>query len=408
MSAQSGQINKWLPKLEAWLTAVHAHQPGKPDAAAKRIAGYSNQDLDLLTPYIQHVARLMAAGDTAGTDADAGARPVRSPIELEQLRRLAAQERARGDAAQLLRRGAMLHGDVMMLGLVPDAKPISRDGARREQAAKRPVLVIGVDGEHSGFAIAPRHWHVGRELLAAVPAAQRDEWMRRWFHATAAYQMMTSRWGDVRLHLLRAASVFPDDAHVEFDLGCLYEVRASPRVQAVLRSGRGFSADIGGTEENLETAERHFARAAELDPRHHEARLRLARVRIALGRAEAAVRGLDDIMNASVDPAVRYYVRLFLGEAQRALGQTKLAEQHYREAAALYPGAQAPHLALSVLAREAGDRKASMFALQHFLALPASDRARRDPWWLYYTGNGRRAATMVQAMWADAAGAATR
>jgi hypothetical protein len=50
----------------------------------------------------------------------------------------------------------------------------------------------------------------------------------------------------------------------------------------------------------------------------------------------------------------------------------------------MYPNAQSPHLALSQIARRAGDRRAAQHELQVISALPSDERAREDPWWSYF------------------------
>lgn len=398
--AQGGQINKWLPKLEAWIAAVDRHAPGRADDEARRIARWTNADLDLVLPHVESLVRIVADEERAAD--------VRSPIEREQLQRLATAIRAKSDAARFATRAAILHSDAMMLGLAPELQRINVDQARREQKAKRPVMVVGVDGQYDGFAIAQRHWPFARGVVSAVPAAARNETLRKWFHATSAYLLVRSRWGEARLHLVEALAMFPDDPQLEFDFGCLYEARAAPRVQAVLQSARTFTTDLGSSKMNLADAEAHFARVLQLDPALSEAMVRRARVKTLLGRSGEAAVELRAGLNASADPVVRYYARLFLGDAEQALGHREAATEQYQAAAALYPGAQAPHLALSALAREAGDRKGSLFALQHFLGLPPHEQARRDPWWSYYTGNGRRVAMLVSTMWRSAAGSSTQ
>ena len=79
----------------------------------------------------------------------------------------------------------------------------------------------------------------------------------------------------------------------------------------------------------------------------------------------------------------------------------------YQRAAALYPMSQAPHLALSLLAREAGERQTAQFALGNFLFAPTPDRVRYDPWWVYFWGSGRDMRGLVLRMWAECPGAAT-
>jgi hypothetical protein len=75
---------------------------------------------------------------------------------------------------------------------------------------------------------------------------------------------------------------------------------------------------------------------------------------------------------------------MLLGNEEQALGRNDVARTHYREAAALCPSAQSPHIALSQLARQSGDRTEALAAMKQLVTLPADDRDRRDPWWTYY------------------------
>ena len=75
---------------------------------------------------------------------------------------------------------------------------------------------------------------------------------------------------------------------------------------------------------------------------------------------------------------------LFLGRAEEALGHDEAARAAFERASALYPNAQSPRLALSQIARRAGNRAAAQRELQAIAALPDDERRREDPWWLYY------------------------
>jgi hypothetical protein len=90
---------------------------------------------------------------------------------------------------------------------------------------------------------------------------------------------------------------------------------------------------------------------------------------------------------------------LFLGEAHEALRDDDAARAAYRRAATLFPISQAPHIALSLLAREADDRDTADAELQRFLRAPTADRMRHDPWWMYFLGGGRNRHSRVLQLW---------
>jgi hypothetical protein len=93
---------------------------------------------------------------------------------------------------------------------------------------------------------------------------------------------------------------------------------------------------------------------------------------------------------------LRYFVALFLGAAEEALGNDAQATASYARAAALYPTAQSPHLALSALARRRGDRTGALNALQRTFDLSKTDSERQDPWWTYHVAHGRHAEALLE------------
>src|SRR5947199_348121 len=103
-------------------------------------------------------------------------------------------------------------------------------------------------------------------------------------------------------------------------------------------------------------AEAFFRRALEVKPDHVEARLRHGRVLGGLGRHADAAAELRQAIASADDTLLVYYGNLFLGAAEEELGHRDAARLAYEQAAASYPDAQSPLVALSRLARRYGDR----------------------------------------------------
>ncbi len=405
--ASDDHAEKQLAALRRWLAAVEEHQPGRRDAAAERVGGWNNDQIRALLPYIETLTFLLPSP----VNTDATWRRGMAEKEVAPIRELARMHAARGDVNRIMKRGAMLHADVMMSGAARDKQFASTRAARREAQAGGGVAVLGVDGEHEGLAVIPLHWAAARLLLDAVhPDPASDDFVRLWYRATTAYMLQRSQWGDAERQLRHARERLTPDAHIHMDSGSLYEAYANPRAQAMMSSAaqRGVRFDVQPVAHNLRLAEMHFKQAAVLDPKLIEARVRLARVRILLGRPEEAVPELQAASIAAIDPVVRYYAVLFLGQAEDALEHSGAARAAYQRAAALYPMSQAPHLALSLIARESGDRDAAQIALRNFLYVPTPERIRYDPWWVYFMGSGRHMRPLVLELWGAAPREATQ
>ena len=399
----------WMPRLEAWLAAVESHRPGVRDAAADKIGAWKNDELGAIIPYITILIELLPSPGKATVTTRRGM----SETAILPLRELAKREAARGGVNRIMKRGAVLHADLMMSGVASEYQRITADEARREAKASGRVVVLGNDGHHEGYAVPPRHWEMGRLLLDAVhPDPASDDFVRLWYRATTAYMLYRSHWGEAERQLRHERQRLTPDPRAHLDSGCVYEGYANPRVQTVLSasamSREGMKSDVQSAAANLRLAEMHFAQAAALDPQLIEARVRLGRVRTLLGNAEAAVPELRAASTAATDPTIRYYAALFLGDTEQILGRLDAARAAYHHAAALYPASQAPHLALSLLAREAGERDEAQSALRKFLDVPAASRSGADPWWFYVLGSGRTVVSLAQTMWKALPGAETQ
>ena len=322
-------------------------------------------------------------------------------VRLSGLARLAKE---RGDDNFLLRRGALLHTDIAMLGLAASAQPMSRTAPVGSQS----IRVTVADGRETNMVPSASHWDIARMLLdevkppgSAKPAPGRDDMVRLWYRATSAWMLRESNLETK--HLDHGRALFPDDADIVFLTGSLHETYASPQIQAALRSvvlPTGIRIAIDPERSELRDAERYLRRALELNSEHAEAHLRLGRVLGITGRpGEAADRlrqALALIPTASADgPLLEYFGRLFLGDAEEALERSEAARASYERAAALYPLAQSPRLAISALERRSGNRDGALREIQRVFDLPARKGVDADPWWTYHEAQGRHADALL-------------
>jgi hypothetical protein len=117
-----------------------------------------------------------------------------------------------------------------------------------------------------------------------------------------------------------------------------------------------------------------------------------------LGRPEQAARELQQarsrLSSGGGKPGpdgglLLYYAEMFLGAASEALGSFDAAKSSYSRAAALYPQAPSPHLALSQLALRGQDRTRALAAVQVALRPSTGGDDAADPWWRYHVIQGR-------------------
>lgn len=370
----------------AWSEAVQRHQPGQIDAPAKVVAGWSADDL-------QKVGGRVRAGLDAALKK---AILQKTGEEIQRVRRL-------------IGRGVLLHTDVAL----------SLEGTG---AAGFSNVIRLADGRTQGPGNS-LHFEFAAALLELDSDRPARETAHGWYRAVTALLLHRGRLGDVAmlLRLWRASVLgegaanpraFPDDDRFLFDYGCLHEGLAAPGARVVL--GDAFAVVAGGTEGasaglersispgarpwrfqvsvadfsvHLEEAFQAYRRVVELNRGAAEARVRLGHVECARGNCGSGMRHMRAGADlATDDPAVRYYAAMFLGQAEEARGRYEEARQEYERAAALFPLAQSPLLALGALADRIGDREAAGRHASRLWALPADGEHRYDPWWDYDGG----------------------
>ena len=317
---------------------------------------------------------------------------------LSTLSVLAAAAR-HGDDNFILRRGALLHADIAMLGIAA-SEPIAIGATSDAQ----PIRVTISDGRQTGLNHSGVHWAIGRRLLDQVsppgsvkPAPERDAMVRLWYVATGAWMQREGNHDNT--HLARGQEIFPDDAELLFLVGAQHEAYASRSIQTAVRSAflpTGIKLDVGSERVELREAERDLRRAVEIKPALAEAHLRLGRVLALMNRDAEAARELGLALDSTDEQLVVYYGSLFLGRVEDSLGHREEARMSYERASAMYPTAQSPRLALSELARRAGHRDEALGEIGRVFALPPGGARDADPWWIYHYVQGRHGDALLE------------
>jgi tetratricopeptide (TPR) repeat protein len=432
--------NGRIERLERWLKAVARHAPGEDDRELEDIATFSNEELRglwidanvlvqvtrlrrgqspdrfsvrpegqkstqiIYTRAQAHRLRVLACA-AGGVLIENECTAIQAADELDpefrQIDVLARAARLRGDDNYIVRRGAILHSDVAVLAPLSMTAPITPAMAAGPQRFRMEIS----DGREVGLHLSGVHWEIARMLLDFVRPGpgdraepERDEMVRHWYRATAAW--MQQHEDHDKLHLDRARALFPSDPDILFLTACQRETFAGPPIQAAVRSAvlaTGVSVDVSSERTELREAETLFRRTLEIRPDYVEARMRHGRVLALLGRHAEAAAELRRALGELRDDQLQYYAGLFLGAEEEALGDRDAARAAYERAAALAPNAQSPLLALSQLARRGGDRAGALRAIARMFAL-AIDDPHDDPWWWYYVDQGRDGDSLLDAV----------
>jgi tetratricopeptide (TPR) repeat protein len=363
-------------KIRLWCAGAAQHVPGKPDAAAVAIAGWTDKDLDVAISYVTKLA----------SQPPKSARRTLARASIRRILGLTNQEAQQADLSRILKQGALLHTDIALLGL----------NAGRYQNADQGMAVFA-DGR---VFIYPKtfHWALARKLVDLVASRRpQDPAIKQWYIATTAHMQSRGLLGYAGTNLEYALERFPSDNRILFYAGVLHEAWASPANQVPLPQGA--SVSYGSKESELKQAQQFFRKALADNPGFSELHLHLGRVTGLLGQHDQAVAELQLAAASIKDPQLLYFDSLYLGYEFEMLCRRNEALAQYERAAMLFPNAQSPLLALSQLAHSENDVQGASLALQRVFALPRSDPWRADPWWTYNVSHVRDAARQVEEMY---------
>jgi uncharacterized protein (DUF1697 family)/tetratricopeptide (TPR) repeat protein len=391
----SGVVAHRVTVVREWVDAVLRHVPGETDAALLVTSTWNAEDLRDAWLDVNVLNALLRRPAQGTFEVQQWGRRVRVEVprqDLVAMRAIATALIRRPGADVFRKRAAIFHMDAAML-LVGD----SADSTIYSSfLLPRRIVVRAGDGEQEALHGGDVNWEFARVLLDAVRQPGDDLDVRLWYQATLAYKLAREQLDTP--HFDRALELFPKDANILFLNGALHDALADPRVQAVVRDAalpRGVQLEVESEAAQLRKAAGLFRRALEADPAHVESAVRYARILGRLGQhADAAIylRAIED----TTDPVLTYHAQLFLGVEEEALGRYEDARTAYEKALALFPRAQAPHLALSQLWHRTGDRVAARVALAPVLQ-PYGESASDDPWWIYRMTAGRQAHDLIAA-----------
>jgi len=326
----------------------------------------------------------------------------------------------KGASNHVIDQAAIFHMDAAMFG--PPA-PATRLGSAWT-GGLTPALYRTQDGELEGREDANWNWILARKILDQLqPAPRSDPFAAFWYHASAAYLFWRGYYGELNTHLEHAGLLFPTDARIAFDRGCLAEALGMPRSQFAIDSllarrpaNRGSALFVPGMGSNSnpraefqtarasnDEAEKRFRQTLQIDPTFAEARIRLARLLELKGKPDDARKEIETALRGPMpDSVVVYYAHLFAARADLALKHPDSASAHIRDALALFPDAQTALIVESQLALMKSDADGALAPVRHLAGLVGDPNHLEDPWWVYDTGAGRLVDFMLAEMKARA------
>jgi hypothetical protein len=354
--------------IERWTDAVRAHALGTADREARELAAWPDAWLTTLHAQIRRALdRVRAKPEDVFFD--------------QNVRRLGA--RNLDELNRLVKRAAQLHADIAMF--VPGPPPGTRRPVRDALGGSG---VIVRDGETIGVQGNPAHWTFGRMLLDGLHVdLGADLFVRHWYRATAAYQLHRFDLSSAEPHLRHATAVVAADAVLWLYKGMTHDLLAAPPVQTAVAKAAvpdGFRLAVRPPDRELGDAQAAFATAVALDPTLVEAHVRLGRILGLSSDSRGAVDHLRIALELGPDRRLSYFASLELGRQEHLRGNAAAAREALGRAAALYPRAQSPHLALAQLAAVEGDPVRAAAQTRDALAVGRDARDGDDPWWRYY------------------------
>ena len=162
------------------------------------------------------------------------------------------------------------------------------------------------------------------------PAPGRDEMVRDWYYATAAWMLYHRRY--YQGHLDHGVALFPNDASILFLAAAEHENYAGPYVQSVMRTATlppGATILVGSEKGELHKSEVLFKRALAANASLVDAHLRLGHVLALLGGPHEAEPELREAIMSATTDLTRYYGELFLARVEESTGDLDAAARGY-------------------------------------------------------------------------------
>ena len=241
-----------------------------------------------------------------------------------------------------------------------------------------------------GIRYVSMHWQLGRSLLDSVmPEPAAHPGVRAWYLETSADLLRMRQSAAAVEHYARARQLFPSDPEILFGSGVLHEMFALDVASGGCRVGHRIEPHVGRGELGARRARQGGAVLPRLaDPSAGPSSRRASGTGACSTIWDDTKRRAEELRRAIADGAsdhLLYLAQLFLGRAEEARGHDEAARAAFERASALYPNAQSPRLALSQIARRAGNRAAAQRELQRDCGTASmTSGSREDPWWLYY------------------------
>ncbi len=228
-------------------------------------------------------------------------------------------------------------------------------------------------------------WGCRRIRRHATP----DDFDHRWHLAAFAMFSGAVDPDALEAHVAHARFQFPKEPRLLLERAVASEQRAAP----FFVPAKTPPTEI--TKRYEEAARRYREVTASPDPpTRSEARLRLARVELELGRPASALEVLAGLDGDLADADLRYLTRLFRGMALERLGRADEARDAYQSALTVTPNAQSASMALAALLFRQGQRDVA----ERLVTGVLTGDQPQDPWWIYWPADFRRAPALIAAV----------
>ena len=227
-----------------------------------------------------------------------------------------------------------------------------------------------------------------REERAALGLPDREAmtlFVRDWYLVVASRLQFRGHLAFLKNHVREGLELVRDDPELLLARGTISEGEADTAVVDRSLASEIYASDHVQQWRNfMSAAGGDYQAATRHQPDLYEATLRWGRINMHLGDRKAARRALDEVAASDGPANLRYMAQLFLGELAEREQQSERARAAYESALALFPTAQAPMLALSLLCDSAAEPECARRWLSQSMA--ATGRGRLDPWWAYQRG----------------------